>query len=65
MITIEEIKKALKTLESETNCNECVAINICPFGTCVFTETLNLLCTYEKRIEEFEDKLSDIEANDY
>ena len=52
----ETIKKALSILERETNCNECACINCCRVGTsCVFTEALNLLNTYESRIKILED----------
>jgi hypothetical protein len=66
MLNPEEIKKALNCCEVSGTCD------FCPLKSdkknCVSILSKNafdLITQYEARIEEFEDKLSDIEANDY
>ena len=64
----ETIKKALKCCSSndEQQCWHCPYIHN-PDGCCVSlpADALELIEQFEKRIEELENKLDDIEANDY
>ena len=66
MLSSEDIKKSLECCYAfdVMFCDKCPNKETCG-EIDVIEVTINLLNTYEKRIEELEDKLSDIEANDY
>ncbi len=50
----DEIIKALKDLEGKTNCQECVLYKFCPKGTCIFTETIDLINHLQSEIDDLE-----------
>ena len=64
MLNPEEIKNTLRVCINAESCWDCPLDKECD-GLNHLVNAFALIEQYEKRIEELEDELSDIEANDY